>query len=388
MSRIYLDNNATTEPLEEVRVAVAAALALPGNPSSPHASGRAARAALSEAREAVAALLDAAPSEIVFTSGGTEADNLAVLGGARAAVAAGAPRRVVISAVEHPAVHAAAERLRGDGWDLVSVPVDSRGLFDADDVARACAGGAALVALILVQNETGAIQPVERSLAAARAAAPLARLHVDAVQALGKVAIAPGAWGADTLAVSAHKIHGPKGIGALWIRRGAEPVARAAGGSQERGIRTGTENVPGAAGFGAAAAAALRDEAGRAASVARVGGLLADRLLALPGARLNGPPAPLRHPGTLNVSFDGVRGDLLLMALDQEGVDVSTGAACASGAPVPSRSLAAMGLDPVRCREAVRVSAGALTKEHEVAVAAERFRDVLARLRAPRAAPG
>jgi cysteine desulfurase len=382
--RVYLDNNATTFPLPEAAEAVERALRCAGNPSSPHASGRAARAMLSDAREAVAALLGAAPREIVFTSGGTEADNLAVLGGARAAVAEGAARRVVLSAVEHPAVEEACALLGGEGFEVRRVPVDSEGIPAPGAFAAALSPDAALAAVMLLQNETGALFPVREIFAAARERCPRARLHTDAVQALGKVRFSPGDLGADTVAVSAHKIHGPKGCGALWARPGREPLPRAHGGKQERGLRTGTENVPGAAGFGAAAAAALRDRDAREARVARLGAILEGAVLALPGARLNGPPRPRRHPGTLNVSFDGVRGDLLLMALDSEGVEVSTGSACASGAALPSRALLAMGIGEQRARGAVRFSLGALTTEDEVRDAAAVVGRALGRLASAR----
>jgi cysteine desulfurase len=381
VNRIYLDNNATTFPLPEVRAAVEAALLSGGNPSSPHASGREARALLSGARETVAALLGASPKEIVFTSGGTEANNLAVLGGARAAAAGGAPRRVVTTAVEHPAVEAACARLAAEGFEVVRVPVDGDGSFDPEALAGAAAPGAALVAAMLVQNETGAVLPVREAFAAVRARCPGARLHTDAVQALGKVPFTAADLGADTVAISAHKIHGPKGIGALWVRPGREPLPRAAGGGQERGLRTGTENVPGAAGFAAAAAAAHRERGGRLERFARLGALLEDSLLAIPGARRNGPARSGRTPSCINVSFDGVRGDLLLMALDASGIEVSTGSACASGAAVPSRVLVAMGLGDERARGAVRFSAGALTTEGEIRAAAEAARAAIDRLR-------
>ncbi len=390
MPRIYLDNNATTFPLPEVREAMERALLRGGNPSSPHASGREARALLSEARESVAALLGASPKEVVFTSGGTEANNLAVIGGARAAVAAGAPRRVVTTAVEHPAVEEACARLAAEGFEVVRAGVDGDGLPDPAAIADAAAGGAALVAVMLVQNETGGLLPVREAFAAVRARFPLARLHTDAVQALGKTLFSPSDLGADTAAVSAHKVHGPKGIGALWIRPGREPLARALGGKQERGLRTGTENVPGAAGFGAAAAAALREREERLARAARLGALLEDGLLAIPGARRNGPARGRRFAATLNVSFDGVRGDLLLMALDAEGIEVSTGSACASGAPEPSRALLAMGIPRDRARGALRFSAGALTTEEEIGAAVAAAGRAVDRLRSgdpPRPSP-
>ena len=384
MPPIYLDNNATTFPLPEVREAVERALRCGGNPSSPHASGREARALLSEAREAVAALLGASPAEIVFTSGGTEANNLGVIGGARAAAAAGAPRRVVTTAVEHPAVEEACARLEQEGFEIIRVGVDGEGMPDPH--AFAAAPGASLVAVMLLQNETGAVFPVREAFAAARARCPSARFHVDAVQALGKIPFSPADLGADTVAVSAHKIHGPKGSGALWSRPGSEPFPRALGGKQERGLRTGTENVPGAAGFGAAAVAALRDRAGRSARASLLGALLEDGLLAIPGARRNGPPRDRRWPATMNVSFAGVRGDLLLMALDAEEIEVSTGSACASGAPVPGRALLAMGLSMDSARGAVRFSAGALNEEKEIRAAVAATAAAVSRLRS--APPG
>ena len=382
MDRIYLDNNATTLPLPAVREAVERALLRGGNPSSPHASGRAARALLSEAREAVAALLGAAPREVVFTGGGTEADNLAVIGGARAAVAGGADRRVVTTTVEHPAVEDACARLEQEGFEVVRVGVDAEGIPDPEALAAAVTPGTALLAVMLMQNETGALFPVAEAFALARARSRCVRLHADAVQALGKIPFSPGALGADTVAVSAHKIHGPQGVGALWVREGREPLPRAHGGKQEKGVRTGTENVPGAAGFGAAAAAALAEASARSARAERIGALLEEGVMALPGARRNGPPRARRHPWTINVSFEGVRGDLLLMALDAAGVHVSTGSACASGAPLPSRPLRAMGLAVERAAEAVRFSAGALTTEEEVLRAVEALRPAVERIRA------
>jgi cysteine desulfurase len=389
VERIYLDNNATTLPLPSVVAAVERALLHGGNPSSPHASGRAARAILSDARDSVAALLGARPAEVVFTSGGTEADNLAVIGGARAAAAEGCERHAVISAVEHAAVEEACARLEEEGFRVDRVVPAEDPDRCAAELAERVRPGTALASVLLLQNETGALLPVRRIFDAVRERAPRARLHADAVQALGKVPFAAADLGADTIAISAHKIHGPKGIGALWARPGREPLPRAAGGRQERVLRTGTENVPGAAGFGAAAEAFRAEGAAWRGRLERVGALLEDGLLALPGARRNGPPRGRRHPGTLNLSFDGVRGDLLLMALDAEGVEVSTGSACASGAPVPSRVLLALGVPEERARGAVRFSAGVLTTAEEARAAVDAVARVLPRLRAvaPDAAP-
>ncbi|MHC4820251.1 MAG: cysteine desulfurase family protein [Planctomycetota bacterium] len=381
MDRIYLDNNATTPLLDEVREAMADALGCHGNPSSAHASGREARRLLSDAREAVAALMGAGAEQLVFTSGGTEANNLAVIGGARAAVAAGAARHVVTTAVEHPAVDDACEHLHAEGFEVSRVAVDQDGLPAVGDLVDAVREDTALLAVMLVQNETGGVLPVEEAFCGARERSAVIRLHSDAVQALGKVDLAPVVAVADTVAVSAHKIHGPKGVGALWARPGREPGARAFGGKQERGLRTGTENVPGAVGFGVAAVAARDHAEDRHAHVDRLGELLEDSVLGIDGARLNGPGRERRHSGTVNVSFAGVRGDLLLMALDSDGIDVSTGSACASGAPVPSRVLLALGCDENRAREAVRISVGALNAEKEIHGAVDAIARAVQRIR-------
>jgi cysteine desulfurase len=358
--RIYLDHNATTPVSVEARAAVAEALELPGNPSSIHAEGRAARDLVERARRQVAALLSASTDEVVFTSGGTEANHLALVG---------ARRRVVAAAVEHPSVLGVAEE---------TVPVDGSGRIDLAALDRVLAAGApAVVAIALANHELGTVQDLAavKEVAAARGA----MIHCDAVQAAGRMRFEVGALGADTAAVSGHKIYGPKGVGALWIRRGVELAPIAAGGHQEKERRPGTENLAGIAGLGAAAElAAARLDADRA-HLAEVGGALEQGLAGL-GARIHGADAP-RVPGVVNAGFEGAPGELVVQALDLAGVAVSTGAACTSGTVSASPVLLAIGLPRARALEAVRFSAGRATRPAEVQAVLEMLPDIIARIR-------
>ncbi len=359
MARIYFDHNATTRISPEVREAMAPWLDPEGelsfgNPSSIHAEGRAARQAVEQARDEVARLVGGVAEEIVFTSGGTEADNLAVRG-----VVCDGRQRVVTSRLEHPAVLGAAA---ARGGEVTFVDVRDDGSIDSDGGAleRALGPDVALVTLQLANHEIGNVYPVADF--AARAHAQGALVHCDAVQAAGKIAIDVRALGVDLLTVSAHKIRGPKGVGALWLRRGVEPQPLTAGGHQERERRPGTENVAAIVGFGAAARRAREltgvDELGR----------LRDRLeagaLAL-GARRNGQ-ASARVCNTSNLAWQDVPGELLVAALDLAGVAASTGAACTSGSVAPSPVMLALGQSRAQAACAVRFSLGADNSEAEV----------------------
>jgi cysteine desulfurase len=343
--RIYFDHNATTPLCSAARDALSAWLDEPGNPSSLHAEGRRAREAVEQARDCVAQLVGARREEIVFTSGGTEADNLAVWALAQLGRATAARRtRVVLSPIEHPAVDEAAAALAALGFARVYGRVDGDGRLDLDALAALVDDETALVAVQLANHEIGTLQEVAAIARLARAAG--AWVHCDAVQAAGKIPVDARALGVDTLAISAHKIGGPKGAGALFVRDGVDLASPLRGGGQERGRRPGTENVLGILGLGAAASAcaplstALRDrfEAGAVAL----------------GARVHGGGAP-RVPNTVNVAFAGVDGELLMEALDLEGVAVSTGAACSSGKLEPSPVIRAIG---GHAGEAVRFSFG------------------------------
>jgi cysteine desulfurase len=361
MDRIYLDHNATT-PLDP-RVFEAMRPWLEegfGNASSLHFFGQRARAAVEEARTRVAALIGAGPAEIVFTSGGTEADNLA-LRGAMAAAPEGR-RKVVVTAIEHHAVLNTAKALGAEGFAVEVARVTPEGRLDLEDLEARLDDTTAVLSVMLANNETGALQPVTEAAALARARGAL--VHCDAVQAAGKVPVDVSELDCDLLSLSAHKIYGPQGVGALYVRRGTSLKALLRGGSQERNRRAGTENVAGALGFGRAAEIARADLGGEAARLAALRDRLETRLLPIPGARLNG--AGPRLPNTSNVSFDGADAEALLVALDLCGIAVSTGAACAAGAAEPSHVLVAMGLSPERVQASLRFSLGRATTERAI----------------------
>jgi cysteine desulfurase len=376
VERLYLDHNATTPLDPRVLEAMLAVLRDgPGNASSLHWFGQRARAAVDEARGAVAALIGASPSEVVFTGSGTEADNLALRG---VAAAAREPRRKILySAIEHHAVVHTARALAEEGVPVEAVRACADGRVDIDDLRAKLDGTTALVSLMLANNETGVVQPVAEVARLAHAHGAL--LHCDAVQAAGKIALDVGALDVDLLALSAHKIYGPQGVGALFVRRGARMKPLLRGGAQERNRRAGTENVAGIAGFGRAARLAARDVGPEAARLAALRDRLEARLLAIPGAVRNGDAA--RVPNTTNVSFDRAEAESLLLALDLQGLAVSTGAACAAGAMEPSHVLRAMGLPLARVQGSLRFSLGRSTTEAEVEQAAEMVAEAVARQR-------
>lgn len=374
---VYLDHAATTPLRPEVREAMLAALGERwGNPSSVHRWGRDARAALDDARARFAAVVGASPAEVVFTRGGTEADNLALRGRARAEPG----RAVAVSAVEHKAVLATAHALAAEGVPLRLVSVDTEGLVDLDALAAIVqADRPAVVSVMWANNETGAIQPVER-VGAICAEAGVA-FHTDAVQALGKVPVRVDAMAVDLASFSAHKLGGPRGTGALFVRRGTRIDPLLHGGGQERGLRSGTEDVAGAVGLALAAELA---EGEREASTARLAALR-DRLQTglrerVPGLRVNAAAAP-RLPTILNLSAPGADAEMLLMALDLEGVAASSGSACSSGAVEPSHVLTAMGLPAEVAGPSVRFSLGRETTEADIDRVLEVFPSVVGRVR-------
>jgi len=349
---IYLDNAASTAPAPEVLDALRATAAdLYANPASAHAGGAAAARALAQARGEVAAALDVEPGELTFTSSGTEADALGVLGAARAARG----RHVVVSALEHPAVMRCAEALAADGWALDVVAPAPNGVVSAEAVAAAVRPETAVVALMLVNNELGTRQPVTdvaRLLARAgeRKRPGYPHLHVDAVQAFGLQRLRPRALGADSVALSAHKLHGPRGAGALWLRRGARLAPLWVGGGQERGLRGGSENLPAIVGFGVAATLArAAQQSGAGESVAALRDRFETTALAalagvVPGVRLTVSGVE-RAPHIASLAFPGLPAEPLLHALEARGVLASAGSACASRTSGPSPTLKAIGID-------------------------------------------
>jgi cysteine desulfurase len=347
---IYCDHNASTPLRPEALDAMLPYLREEyGNASSVHALGARARCAVEEARGHVAALVGAQPAEIVFTSGGSESNNLAIIGGVRAADR----RTIVTTAIEHSSVRAAIRALQDDGYGVCELPVDSEGRVAA--AAAQLDEHAALVSVGWANNEIGTIQPIEAISAACRAHGAL--LHVDAVQAAGKIPV--HVRGIDLLSLSAHKLGGPKGIGALAVRDGVTVRPLLVGGGQERGRRAGTENVAAIVGMGEACRLAAAELGGfRTACVALRDALWAGLCASVVGIHRNGPAEGDCLPNTLNVSFDGVRGEALVAALDLAGVAVSSGSACAAGAGEPSHVLVALGRSADAARDGVRFSLG------------------------------
>jgi cysteine desulfurase len=364
VQRVYLDHNATTP----VHLAVVEAMTRVlredfGNPSSVHHFGQRAKSAMDQARSSVASLIGADPSEVVFTSGGTESDNFAIRGAAEA-LDATRRRHLIATTIEHEAVLNTLKALARRGRPTTLLRVDGTGIVAPDTLKEALTDDTALVSVMHANNEIGTIQPI---LELARIAHHRGALfHTDAVQTAGKVTVDVKALDVDLLSISAHKFYGPKGVGALWIRRGLRLLPVLTGGKHERSRRAGTENVAGIVGMGVAAslaAAKIDEEANRMSA-------LRDRLeegvlRAVPGTTVNGARSP-RVPNTTNISFDRIEAESLLIALDLEGVAVSTGSACSSGTLEPSHVLKAMGFPPHRTQNSIRFSLGAANTEADV----------------------
>jgi cysteine desulfurase len=382
MSRIDLDHAATTPLAAQVLGEMLPYLTTThGNPSSVHHAGRAARAAVDAARDRIAAVLHCAQREIVFTGSGTEADNLAL----RGVLERWGPehgRHIVVGAVEHEAVLETARRLEETGAATLSIAgCDRDGRVSPETVAAAVTPDTVLVSVMLVNNETGVVQDVAAVAEAVRRRNPATLVHTDAVQALGRVPVDPGTLGVDLLSLSAHKVYGPKGVGALWVRHGVAVAAQSTGGGQERNRRSATENVAGIVGFAAAAELAEQRrpaEAARQAALCRR--LVAAVTSRIPGAILTGSGAPAA-PGFATFAFAGVRSDVLLAALDMAGVDASAGSACASGAPLPSHVLRAMGYPDDVAAGALRCTTGLASTEAEIDTAAAVIADAVERIR-------
>ena len=380
---VYLDYNATTPVAPAVLEAMLPFLGDDfGNAGSVHTPGQRARAAVDSARESVAALIGAKPSEIVFTSGGTEADNLALFG---SLAASAKPRKhVITTAIEHHAILHSCEELERQGIDVTIVPVSqsdaSRGVVDLEDIRRALRPETILISVMHANNELGVIQPVEEIGRIAAEAG--VRFHCDAVQSAGKVPLDVDRLGVDLLSISAHKFCGPKGVGALYVRSGTPLAPRFFGGHAERDRRPGTENVPGIVGIGKAAELA-RNLLGEDSQ--RIGDLrdrLESALLeSVPNARVNGDRAH-RVPNTTNMSFPGAGGEALLISLDLQGIACSTGAACSSGSTEPSHVLLAAGLTRDDARSSLRFSLGRPTTPVEIDYAISVIPSVVARIRA------
>ena len=374
MRRVYLDNNATTPVLPEVLEAMRPYFGEHfGNASSIHHHGQETRAAVERARESVAALLGCRASEVVFTSGGTEADNLAIFGLTRSG------DHVITSTIEHHAVLNACKHLAAKGCEVTYIPVDGRGLVDPADVKHAVRPNTKLITIMFANNETGVVQPVAE-IGEIAAEADI-YFHTDAVQAAGKIAIDVNKIGCDLLTISSHKFHGPQGVGALYVRKGTQLEPMLYGGSHERSRRAGTENVPGIVGSGKAAELAVAGfERGDDLKMAVARDHLERELLSIEATGLNGEGAP-RVPNTTNIYFDSIAGEALVIALDLKGLAVSTGAACSSGAIEPSHVLIAMGLRSGRAKASIRFSLGKQNTPEDVDFALGLIPETVARLR-------
>jgi cysteine desulfurase len=362
--RIYLDHNATT-PVDPVAAAamMRALQDLFGNASSVHYYGQQAKAAIDDARSAVAALIGAEPSEIVFTSGGTEADNFAIRGVAEALEVTGR-KHLITSGIEHEAVLNTFKALAKRGWKTTVLPLDARGIVSSDALRDAMTDDTALVSIMHANNEIGTIQPIAELAAIAKGRGAL--FHTDAVQSAGKIPVSVRALGVDLAAISAHKFYGPKGIGALWAKRGVRLSPFLSGGKQERNRRAGTENVPGIIGAGIAAQRAMMKMDVDAQRLSALRDRLENGILSsVPHTDVNGS-REARVPNTTNISFERIEAESLLIALDLEGVAVSTGSACSSGTLEPSHVLKAMGLSSHRAQNSIRFSLGNSNTDEQI----------------------
>lgn len=382
MTEIYLDNSATTRPFDEVIELLGRIMKDNyGNPSSLHARGMAAEKLLQGARRSIASLLHCRDDEIYFTSGGTEANNLAIRG------TACRPRNrgghIVTTGIEHPSVLNCCRMLVEEGYSVSYLPVDGQGYIDLDRLSGAIGDETILVSIIHVNNEIGTIQPLEKIGALIKERNPKTLFHVDAVQSFAKLPALLESWQADLYSCSSHKIHGPKGAGALWVKRGITLQPMLQGGGQEKGLRPGTENTAAIAGFGLAAAlnAARLDE--DLALLHRLKCKLCEGLLQKGiEYHLNGPPLEQAAPHILNLSFPGIRAEVLLHALEEEKIYVSPGAACHSRRPEPSHVLTAIGLDKSRISSSLRLSFSCFNNEEQIEKAVERIASGVEMLRA------
>lgn len=377
---VYMDYNATTPLRQEVKDRMVQALEIYANASSMHESGRRARAEIESARRSVAAIIGAKdPATVYFTSGGSESNNTVFMTMYGLGRKVPSRRKIITTAIEHPCVMNAAAYLRDEGFPVVYLPVDGYGRVDMEAYRRELTPDTLLVSVMAANNEIGTIEEIKTIAGMAKAVG--AWVHTDATQAVGKIPVSVDDWGVDYLTMSCHKLYGPKGIGALYVRPKApiEPLIR--GGHQENGVRAGTYNNLGIIGFGLAAELALADLPDYMERVGALRTRLRDGLLSrIPHIKVNGHPTEVL-PNTLNVSFPGAEGEAILLSMDIEGIQVSTGSACASGSLEPSHVLMATGVGPELAHGSIRFSLGKYTTEEEVDYILEKLPPIIARLR-------
>ena len=378
MGMIYADNAATTRLSDAALEAMLPYLREEyGNASTLYKLGRSAHKAIEDARGVFARGINAMPAEIYFTSGGSESDNWAIKGTARRLAVQG-KRHIVTDNIEHHAVLNSAKALENEGFDVTYIKADANGVIHAEDVKAAIRPDTALVSVMFANNELGTIQPIAEIGRVCREAGVL--FHCDAVQAAGILPIDVKAMGIDLLSVSAHKFHGPKGVGVLYARRGCVPTVYIDGGEQERGHRAGTENVAGIVGAATAFSETVEEREDKTLRLASMRDRLQAELLKIPGSQVNGGSVP-RLPGTLNMSFEGVDGQSLIFALDLKGVAVSSGSACASGSVSPSHVLLALGLPYVLAHGSLRLSLGKYNTDDEIDEIVRAVTDAVNKLR-------
>ena len=377
MKKVYMDNGATTQVDEKVLDAMLPFLREDfGNPSSLHAFGREVKKSLEEAREKVATAINAKPDEIYFTSGGTEADNLAVQGAARALKEKG--RHIITSAVEHHAVLDVCKALEKEGFDVTYVPVDEDALVNPEAVREAIREDTILVTIMMANNEVGTVQPIKEIGAIVKEKGIC--YHTDAVQAIGNIPVDVQELGLDMLSMAAHKFYGPKGVGALYVRKGTRLSKASFGGGQEKKVRPGTENMPGIMGMGRAIELATEDIPGKSAYLESLRDKLISELMKIEDVKLNGHPEK-RLPGNVNLSFSYIEGESLILSLDMKGIGASSGSACTSGSLEPSHVLMAMGMPHETAHGSLRLSLGKNNTPEDVDYVLEVLPEIVERLR-------
>lgn len=378
MKRVYLDNSATTRVDDEVVNAM-----LPfftekyGNASSLYTLGREAHEAIDVARQQVATSIGANPAEIIFTSGGTESDNIAIIGSALANRKKG--NHIITSVIEHPAVLETCRHLEKDGFKVSYIPVTPEGIVKVDELAAAITKETTLITIMQVNNEIGSVQPIAEIGKIAKEKG--VKFHTDAVQAMGKVKVDVNDLGVDMLSLSGHKIHGPKGVGVLYLRKGTPVRSLVYGGGHERGIRSGTENTPGIVGLGKACEVVTRDFDRNVAHMTRLRDKLMDGLLKIEHSRLNGARGNLRSPNNVNISYSFVEGESMVLLLDMQGIEVSTGSACSSKKLEPSHVLLSCGLPAEEAHGSLRMTNCKYTTEEDIDYVIQTLPGIVSRLR-------
>lgn len=373
---VYLDHAATTWCCESAKEMVVRTMMEDyGNPSSMHRKGVEAEVCVKRAKETIARHLKAKEKEIYFTSGGTESNNLAIFGTAMANKRNG--KRIVTTAIEHAAVREPVKRLEELGFETVILPVDSQGAVSMEAMEAALNPETILLSVMYVNNEIGSVQPVEYIAGMLREKAPGALFHVDAIQAFGKYRIYPGRMGIDLMSVSGHKIHGPKGVGFLYVRDQSRIQPQILGGGQQGGMRSGTDNVPGIAGLGAAVEESFRDFEQKTEHMYQMKELLAQGLAQMEGVLVNGMPGRLGAPHIVSVSFDGIRSEVLLHAMEDKGIYISAGSACSTHKRAGSSTLTAMGMKPAQRESTVRFSLCEKTAQEEIEYCLQVLREIV-----------